>query len=244
MCKLIILVNKYISPDSDSDEITTSLCLDVIIIIYEYLHQRFTYNTKLNIFFALFNSSEIMRKNMMSERSDWLAEQISYLRIPHIIKYYSTQYDNVCMAAVKINPYLIKYVHNQTRDICEEVIHQKSDIFRYIRKQDLNLCYRAIVKDINMLEYVTNKNKTYKLCLFAMSKNWKALKYMDSNMKGYNRFVSIAVYKNGNALQYVNSDTENYETHVFNGISNNGESLQYIEEKYKTQDIYWRALKQ
>jgi hypothetical protein len=60
-------------------------------------------------------------------------------------KYIQSEYDELCMAAVKQNGLAIKYVPCQTREICLTAIHQNPYALQFVKEQTIELCYQALV---------------------------------------------------------------------------------------------------
>ncbi len=153
----------------------------------------------------------------------------------------------MCLAAVKCNIRALHFVPPTVKGykrICLEAVRHKEDYYP-------TLGYTEFTQKNIALEYMPEKMKTHRMCLAAVKRNGRALKYVPPTVKGYKRICLEAVKHDpyGFASKFVPKEIRIPKRHLtvinqkfINTMNQHGWLLQFAPEEVKTLDVCLAAV--
>ena len=173
--------------------------------------------------------------------------------ILHLVK---DQTPEICIAAVSnssdISPFDLESVKIFTpmetyKEICINSVKKHGRSLNLVKKQYLDqdsyreICTEAIKNYCNF-NVLSNEDKTFDICMIAVSKCGDNLKYINSKTEMYIELCIIAVKNSINAFYYVDQNIEGIDLVCLEAVKKNGLLLKLV--KNQSKEICLEAVKQ
>lgn len=184
-----------------------------------------------------------------SGRNEYIEKLLKWCKIPELIRTYIKKINKkldypkeIVVPVLNFNPACIRYINNPSE--YEQLIAVKKDgmVLRFIKTPSAEICRVAVIRNGEALKYVPSNLRNYDFYLSIVSQNGSSLKIVPPNLRNYDLCLA-SVRQDGVALEFVPPELKDYDM-CFTAVSKNGFALSDVPFNMRDYDLCIAAVSQ